>query len=115
MIDTLARRSSITERWKVLDERIPEIMEGWRRFYGEVMRPRHLDRKTKELIMIAVVHATGCPWCIDTHVTKARREGATPEEIAEAVATASLVLSGSTLMHHVVADETQENIERGEG
>jgi AhpD family alkylhydroperoxidase len=109
MIDELARRSS-RKRWGVMAKRLPKIMEGWRAFYDATMEPGHLDVKTKELIMIAVVHGTGCPWCIDSHVTKARAAGATPEEIAEAVATAALVLSGSTLMHHIVADETQENL-----
>jgi AhpD family alkylhydroperoxidase len=114
MIDNLATRESM-RHWRALDERMPEVMRGWREFYRATMDPRHLDPKTKELIMIAVVHATGCPWCIDSHVTKARRLGATREEIAEAVATAALVLSGSTLMHHVVAEDTQANIEEQEG
>ncbi|GAB4311385.1 MAG: hypothetical protein Kow0059_01400 [Candidatus Sumerlaeia bacterium] len=107
MSDELVRRSSI-EKWNRLDKLVPDIMSSWRKFYKSVMEPGHLDPKTKELIMIAVMHAKGCPWCIDTHVRKARRLGATAEEIAEAAATAALIMSGSTLMHHIVAAEAQD-------
>lgn len=107
--DTLRR--GMTKHWGEMAKRVPKIMEGWREFYGAVMEPGHLDVKTKELIMIACMHATGCPWCIDSHVRKARKVGATAEEIAEAVATASLIVSGSTLMHHIVAVEVQNEID----
>ena len=110
MSDELVKRSSM-KKWGRMKELVPDIMEGWGEFYNAAMKPGHLDVKTKELIMIAVMHAKGCPWCIDSHVRKAREAGATPEEIAEAVAMTALIVSGSALMHHIVAVETQEAME----
>jgi AhpD family alkylhydroperoxidase len=113
MDDILTKRSSI-ENWKVMGERVPEIMEAWRGFHRAVMKDGHLDRKTKELIMVAIMHVTGCHWCIDVHVRNARKLGATPEEIAETVGTAALIVSGSTMMHHIGAVEAQDYYEEME-
>lgn len=45
-----------------------------------------LDRKTKELIAIAAALALDCQGCMDGHIKKALRDGATREEISETIA-----------------------------
>ncbi len=45
-----------------------------------------LDRKMKELIAISASLAFNCTNCLDGHIKKALKEGATREEISEAIA-----------------------------
>jgi AhpD family alkylhydroperoxidase len=45
-----------------------------------------LDRKTKELIAIAASLAMNCQGCLDGHIKKALKDGATREEISETIA-----------------------------
>jgi AhpD family alkylhydroperoxidase len=47
-----------------------------------------LSRKTKELIAVAASSVTRCPHCTDGHLKQAQEEGASEEEIAEALAVA---------------------------
>ena len=45
-----------------------------------------LDRKTKELIAIGAALALNCQGCLDGHIKKALKDGATREEISETIA-----------------------------
>lgn len=45
-----------------------------------------LDRKMKELIAIAASLAMNCQGCLDGHIKKALKDGATREEISETIA-----------------------------
>ena len=47
-----------------------------------------LDRKTKELVAIAASLATKCQGCLEGHIKKALKFGATKEEISESIAIA---------------------------
>jgi AhpD family alkylhydroperoxidase len=58
-----------------------------------------LDSKTKQLIAVAVAQITHCPYCIDGHIGLARRAGATPEEITEAIWVATEIHPGGTFVH----------------
>jgi len=49
-------------------------------------RTSHLDRKTKELIAIAASLATHCKGCLEGHIKKALKAGATKEELSETIA-----------------------------
>ena len=44
-----------------------------------------MDRKTKELVAIAASMAFNCPNCLDGHIKKALKDGATREEISEVI------------------------------
>lgn len=58
-----------------------------------------IPKRTKELIAIAVAHVTGCPYCIEAHVTAAKKLEATKEEMLEAVMVATALKAGSALAH----------------
>ncbi len=58
-----------------------------------------LDKRTKQLIAVAVAHVTQCPWCIEGHVKGARREGASPEQIMEAIWVAAEMRAGAAHAH----------------
>ncbi|MGZ0041348.1 carboxymuconolactone decarboxylase family protein [Paenibacillus ottowii] len=61
-----------------------------------------LSSKLKELIAVAVAHVTGCPYCIEIHVNKVKKE-ATKEEMAEAIMVATALKAGSAMAHGVNA------------
>lgn len=56
-------------------------------FYKDTYREKGaaLDRKTKELVAIAASLALNCPNCLDGHIKKALKDGATREEISETI------------------------------
>jgi AhpD family alkylhydroperoxidase len=66
----------------------PRFRNIYFQFYKETYRPSVIDRKTKELIAIAASLAAKCQGCLEGHVKKALRFGATKEEISEAIAIA---------------------------
>ena len=66
-----------------------------------------LDGKTKELIGLAVAAQIPCEYCIYFHTEAAKLNGATQQEIDEAVLMAAGVRSGSTLLNGVQADKAQ--------
>ena len=66
----------------------PRFRAIYFQFYKETYKPSVLDRKTKELVAIAASLATKCQGCLEGHVKKALKFGATREEISEAIAIA---------------------------
>ncbi|MBI2150954.1 MAG: carboxymuconolactone decarboxylase family protein [Acidobacteria bacterium] len=55
-------------------------------FYQETYRSSVLDRKTKELIAIAASMSSHCRGCLEGHIKKALKYGATKEELSETIA-----------------------------
>ena len=66
-----------------------------------------LDGKTKELIGLAVAAAAPCEYCIYFHTEAARLNGASEEEIKEAVGMAGLTRAGSTVLNGLQIDKVQ--------
>lgn len=66
-----------------------------------------LDGKTKELIGLAVSAQVPCEYCIYFHTEAARLNGASEEEIREAVGMASITRQGSTLLNGLQVDKAQ--------
>jgi AhpD family alkylhydroperoxidase len=66
----------------------PRFREIYFEFYKETYRPSVLDRKTKELVAISASLAAKCQGCLEGHIKKALKFGATREEISETIAIA---------------------------
>jgi AhpD family alkylhydroperoxidase len=64
----------------------PEIMQPYMRFYRATYERGHLDRKTKELVAIAASLVSACKGCLEGHLKKAIKFGATRGEISETIA-----------------------------
>jgi AhpD family alkylhydroperoxidase len=64
----------------------PRMRKIYFQFYQETYRTSGLDRKTKELIAIAASLATHCKGCLEGHIKKALKYGATKEELSETIA-----------------------------
>jgi AhpD family alkylhydroperoxidase len=90
----------------------PEIEAAFRQFSQAVFRDGALPGKTKQLIAVAVAHVTQCPYCIKGHTKAARRQGATPEELMEAIWVAAEMRAGGAYAHSSLALETIDADER---
>ena len=66
----------------------PRFRNIYFQFYKETYKTSVIDRKTKELIAIAASLAAKCQGCLEGHIKKAIKSGATKEEISEAIAIA---------------------------
>ena len=81
----------------------PEIHDAFRHFNERVFAPGALDAKTKQLIAVAVAHVTQCPYCIRGHTKAALRDGATAEELMEAIWVAAEMRAGGAYAHSTLA------------
>jgi AhpD family alkylhydroperoxidase len=66
-----------------------------------------LDNKTKELIGLAVASQIPCEYCVAFHTEVARMNGASDQEIQEAVGMAAVTREGSTLLNGLQIDKAQ--------
>ena len=89
--------------YSMLDPRFREI---YFQFYKETYKPSAIDRKTKELIAISASLAAKCHGCIEGHIRKALKFGATREEISETIAIAIGVSAAAVVdLTDIAADE----------
>ena len=81
----------------------PELHDAFRTFSQKVFANGALTTKTKQLIAVAVAHVTQCPYCIRGHTKAAMREGATREELMEAIWVAAEMRAGAAYAHSALA------------
>jgi AhpD family alkylhydroperoxidase len=81
----------------------PETLAAFRAFGEKAFADGALPSRTKELIAVAVAHATHCPYCIRGHTEAALRKGATREEIMEAIWVAAEMQAGAGYAHSNIA------------
>ena len=67
---------------------IPDVFKAFGEISRAAQRPGALDRKTKELIALAIAVGGRCDACIAYHARGAGKAGASRQEIAEALAVA---------------------------
>ncbi|PIE31690.1 MAG: alkylhydroperoxidase [Ilumatobacter coccineus] len=77
-----------------LRQAIPGAYDGFIALSKGAMADGALDAKTKELIALAIAVSTRCDGCIASHARNAARHGATPEEVADAIAVTFLMTGG---------------------
>lgn len=77
----------------------PDILRGYRTLSDAGSKTNHLDAKTRELIALAVAVSLRCDGCITTHTTAAIKNGASKEEIVEALGVAISVNAGAALVY----------------
>ena len=77
----------------------PSVMETFERFHQAAGATGALDRKTKELMALAISVTHGCDDCIAHHVHDAMEAGATREEFADALGVAVLMGGGPGMIY----------------
>lgn len=96
--DSLYVKSN-AKRLMELGKLAPDTFKAFVAFDQLALAEGLIPKRTKELIAIAVAHVTGCPYCIEAHVTAAKKLEASKEEILEAVMVATALKAGSALAH----------------
>ena len=81
------------------------VAGAWAEFKSVQLNPHTaLDGKTKELIGLAVASQIPCQYCIYFHTAAAKANGASEEEIKEAVAMSAIVRHWSTVLNGMQVD-----------
>ncbi len=81
------------------------IAGAWAEFKSIQLNPKtKLDGKTKELIGLAVSAQVPCQYCVYFHTAAAKANGATDQEIGEAVAMAAIARHWSTVLNGMQVD-----------
>ncbi|MBU4691275.1 carboxymuconolactone decarboxylase family protein [Mycoplasma zalophi] len=80
-----------------LKEAKGDYIEAYENFSRTVFRDDVLSTKQKELIACAIATSKRCIWCLESHLPKAKKAGATKEEIIEAVMVSSIFDGGPAI------------------
>jgi len=80
-----------------------DLFSAFRNFDQQAFADGALSVKVKELIAVGAAHVTRCPYCIGGHVKRAKKAGATDEEIAEAIFVGVAMSAGASIAHSCIA------------
>ena len=80
------------------------IAGAWSEFKAVQLAKTRLDGKTKELIGLGIAAQIPCHYCIYFHTAAAKANGASDQEIKEAVAMAAVVRHWSTVLNGLQVD-----------
>jgi len=83
----------------------PETEAAFQAFSQKVFAEGALSAKMKQIIAVAVAHVTQCPYCIKGHTKAALRQGASEQELIEAIWVATEMRAGGAYAHSVLAIE----------
>ncbi|MBR2690523.1 MAG: carboxymuconolactone decarboxylase family protein [Aquamicrobium sp.] len=96
--DIQATLGSVPDMFRTLPD--VAVAGAWAEIKGVQLNPdTALDGKTKELMGLAVAAQIPCQYCIYFHTLAAKANGASDEEIKEAVAMAAIVRHWSTMLN----------------
>lgn len=90
---------NISANIKTLRQDIPEVMQGFYAMSGAATKDGALDKKTKELIALALGVAARCDGCIGFHSEALVKLGATKAEVEETLGMAIYMGGGPSLMY----------------
>jgi len=99
MLDWNEYRTQLMDSIGNLAAASPDTVKGYQVLSSAGQKTNVLDAKTRELIALAVAVTTRCDGCISVHSKRAREEGATTEEIAEALGVAVALNAGAALVY----------------
>ncbi len=87
------------------------LTDGFASLHKAAVADGALDKKTKELIAVAISAAVQCDGCIALHTADALRAGAERDEIVDALGVAVLMGGGPALVYATHALEAIEQFE----
>ena len=98
----------ITTQLAKLRKEMPEVMAGFSAISQAASKDGALDKKTKELIAMALAVANHCPGCIGFHAQTLIKLKTTREEFLETLGMAIYMGGGPSLMYAAEALEAFE-------
>jgi AhpD family alkylhydroperoxidase len=81
----------------------PESAAAFHHFSQTVFAEGALSTRIKQIIAVAVAHVTQCPYCIRGHTRAALAEGASHQELMEAIWVAAEMRAGAAFAHSIIA------------
>jgi AhpD family alkylhydroperoxidase len=99
MLDWNEYRKQLAAGVKEIAQLSPDTVKGYVGLSSAGQKTSLLGAKTRELIALAVAVTARCDGCITVHTEGAIRQGATREEIAEALGVAVTVNAGAALVY----------------
>jgi AhpD family alkylhydroperoxidase len=87
------------KKFKKLGELAPAAFQGFVAFDEAAFKEGAIPLKYKELMAVAVALTTQCPYCIEIHAKKAKRAGASEQELAETTLVAAALRAGGAMTH----------------
>ncbi len=99
MMDWVAYRKELMGRIGEIATITPDTVKGYQTLSGAGAKTGRLDAKTRELISLAVAVTTRCDGCITVHTAEALKQGASREEIADALGVAIAMNAGAALVY----------------
>lgn len=103
---------NISANLKKLRNDIPDTMKGFAMLAQAATREGALDKKTKELIALALGVAAHCDGCIGFHTEALVKLGATREELEETLGMAVYMGGGPSLMYAADAIAAYEQFQQ---
>ncbi|MCU7554777.1 carboxymuconolactone decarboxylase family protein [Alteromonas sp. ASW11-19] len=103
----------ISKNMKTLRSDIPDTMSGFSAMAKAATADGVLDKKTKELIALAIGVSTRCDGCIGFHTKALVELGATKEEVEETLGMAIYMGGGPSLMYAADAMQAYEEFAQG--
>lgn len=91
--------ATLSPEHRALRQLIPDVYRGFAATSDAALTDGALSRKVKELMAMAIGVVHGCDGCIASHAKAAAREGATPQEAAEAIGVSILMHGGPATIY----------------
>jgi AhpD family alkylhydroperoxidase len=93
------RLRSVKTNSQTLAAAQPAVMQTFEKLHMAGVATRALDRKTKELIALAISIVVRCDDCIPWHIRDSVEAGASREEITDALGVAILMGGGPAMVY----------------
>ncbi|MDP1792258.1 MAG: carboxymuconolactone decarboxylase family protein [Methylibium sp.] len=103
----------VSARLATLRASVPDVMKGFGELGRAAMADGALDKKTKELIAVALSVAARCDPCIGFHMQALAKLGASRQELDEALGVAVYMGGGPSLMYAAHAVAAYDEFARG--
>jgi AhpD family alkylhydroperoxidase len=107
--------SGLAEPTRSLRQAIPEPWEGFAQLHRGVMKDGALSAAFKEIIALVVAVVDECDGCVAAHARAAARRGATPEQVAEALGVALLMMGGPGSVYGPMAWQAYQEFREADG
>ncbi|MGA8967924.1 MAG: carboxymuconolactone decarboxylase family protein [Pseudolabrys sp.] len=104
--------TELTSQLRDLRGGAPEVMKAFANIAQAALAPKALDGKTKELIALGIAVAIRCDDCIAFHVKAALQQGASREEVTDALGMAIYMGAGPSVMYATHAMDAFTQFER---
>jgi AhpD family alkylhydroperoxidase len=99
MLDWNEYRKQLAIGVKEISQLSPDTIKGYIELNSAGQKRNLLGARTRELIALAVAVTLRCDGCITVHTEAAIKQGASKDEIAEALGVATTVNAGAALVY----------------